>query len=349
MHIANIMLSRGLGGIEQCAVDYAEALSRQNIHVTNIISKGAKIRTAFTAFPSTTIEIRQYGAWDGYAKRFLFYLLSRVKPDAIIAHGNRALHLAKKCRSLAPLVGITHNESVAALVHADAVLALTHHLKHLLIRHHVIPQRIYRFANMVRVPGAFPSRPPYHHPPVIGTMGRMVKKKGFDTFLASLAVLKQKQIPFQAIIAGDGEEKAHLMHYAATLGLHNEVTFPGWVKDKGAFFQGIDLFCLPSHHEPFGIILLEAFAHGVPVVVTDAEGPAEIITPATHALMVPRHGPAAMAEAMATLLANPTLAHTLATQAFALVQSGYDLKNQGKQLHLLLADICKQWQGTKLG
>jgi len=43
------------------------------------------------------------------------------------------------------------------------------------------------------------------------------------------------------------------------------------VHDKRTFFAGVDVFCLPSHHEPFGIVLIEAMAHAMPVVSTTAK------------------------------------------------------------------------------
>ena len=75
--------------------------------------------------------------------------------------------------------------------------------------------------------------------------------------------------------------------------------FLGWVEDKRAFFETLDLFCVPSREEPFGIVVLEGMAHGRAVVATAAAGPREIIRDGIDGLLVPPASPPALAAALA--------------------------------------------------
>src|SRR5262249_385111 len=71
------------------------------------------------------------------------------------------------------------------------------------------------------------------------------------------------------------------------------VEFLGFVQPT-EFFEKIDILIVPSWEEPFGIVLLEAMASGVPVIATDCGGPKEIL-PAT---LVPPDDPTALANAI---------------------------------------------------
>src|SRR5262249_15023020 len=151
---------------------------------------------------------------------------------------------------------------------------------------------------------------------IIGTRGRFVAKKGFDVFITALARLRQSGVGFHAILAGDGPERGALERLAAELGLSDVLRFPGWVTDKAAFFSGIDVFCLPSLHEPFGIVLIEAMAHARPIVAADSEGPMEILRDGDDAIIVPRGDPDRLAKALATLSADSDRAARLAAHAY---------------------------------
>jgi glycosyltransferase involved in cell wall biosynthesis len=197
---------------------------------------------------------------------------------------------------------------------------------------------LYHIPNMVRVPPV-PSQRRAHAPPVIGAMGRMVAKKGFDVFIAALARLAAQGTAFCAVLAGDGEDAPALRRLAAEAGLAPRISFPGWIDDKQAFFDGIDVFCLPSHHEPFGIVLLEAMAQALPVVTTASEGPSEIVRDGVDALMVPTADPDALAGALGRLLADPHHAAGLAANAYRLVRDTYDLPRVAVRLDQALRRI----------
>lgn len=81
--------------------------------------------------------------------------------------------------------------------------------------------------------------------------------------------------------------------------------------DKHALLAACDLLTLPSHSESFGIVLLEAWAHGKPVVAARAGGIPSLVRDGVDGLLVPYGDPAALADALTDLLTNPARRHTM--------------------------------------
>jgi len=344
MHIINLMLDIRAGGIEQAFVDYCEGLKSRGHRITAVTHPRAVVNAQLKALGVSTITMRNLGEWDVFAARRLRRRLQILKPDVTISHTHRSYALAQRATAgLFPLVGTAHNyhSRTRRAVSADAVFATTHDLMDVMIRHGVPENRIFHIPNMVRC-HELPSRDGRHIPPVIGSLGRFVKKKGFDVFIDALALLKKRGYSFSAVLGGIGGEARHLKKRARRAGLRDVLDFPGWVKDKRAFYTGLDLFCLPSLHEPFGIVLLEAFVHGVPVIATDSEGPHDIITPNFDALIVPIGNAEAMADALAKLLDNVPLADNLAANAFAKAKMAYSIETVCARIEKALEAVLQQ-------
>lgn len=311
MRILNIMLARGRGGIEQAALDYTHALRAAGHDVTMLV---APCSWARRQLPKNIARrrLQNFGAWDVFAAWRLSRLIKKTHAEMIITHGNRALCLAlRAAQKTIPVVGLAHNYSTKHLIKADGAFAITQHLVDHLARQGMAREKIFHMPNMITVPNATPpARNEFRTPPVIGAMGRFVKKKGFDIWLRALAMLRDQGVEFRAVLGGSGEEDYHLRSLTRELKLESHVTFTGWVEDKSAFFDSIDIFCLPSLHEPFGIVLLEAFLAGVPIITGDSEGPREICTANVDARLYDRTDAAALAETLADALSTP--ARTLA-------------------------------------
>lgn len=328
MHIVNIMFSRSGGGIEQAFVDYCIGLSERGHTVTAVVYPGAVAeRLLMESRASVGIEpIRNFSEWDLFAAARLKRCLLKLQPDCVIAHANRAYSLAKKAiKGRIPLIAVAQNYSTRRFSDADAVFTTTHDLMSHLSQQGIGEARIFHIPNMIRCT-ELPHREKRHDPPVIGAMGRFVAKKGFESYIAALEILKNRGHEFRAVLGGDGEEEQKLKARAHEAGLFETLSFPGWVEDKKSFYTHIDIFCLPSLHEPFGIVLLEAFTHGATVVTTDSEGPRDIITPNYDALMIEKSSPDAMANALEKLLKDPALADKLAANAFAKAKTSYTIE-----------------------
>jgi glycosyltransferase involved in cell wall biosynthesis len=332
------------GGIEQAFVDYCEGLQARGHQVTAVTHPAAVVNPQLRLLGITPVSMRNLGEFDPIAILRLRRILRKAAPNIIIAHTTRSCTLAHFASGKRwPLVAVAHNyqRRIRRMVAADAVFTTTHDLIDFVASQGMAKDRISHIPNMVRC-HELPHRAPRRTPPVIGSMGRFVAKKGFDVFIDALKLLKERHYDFRAVLGGTGEEEKRLKARAAAAGLGDTLTFPGWVEDKKAFYTSIDMFCLPSLHEPFGIVLLEAFIHGVPVVATDSEGPRDIITANFDALIAPIGDAAKLAEALARLLDDVKLADELAANAFAKAKTTYSIEGVSARIEQALEVVIRK-------
>jgi hypothetical protein len=113
---------------------------------------------------------------------------------------------------------------------------------------------------------------------VIGNVGRLHRDKDQATLLRAFAKARPLLGPNTLlVIAGKGPLEKQLRDQAQKLGIDDDVRFVGQVPDARRLFAAFDLFVLSSDHEPFGMVLLEAMAAGVPVMATNCGGAPEVI------------------------------------------------------------------------
>ena len=106
-----------------------------------------------------------------------------------------------------------------------------------------------------------------------------------------LKTLAKSDIPFHCTIAGDGKDRGLLENMVDKLGLRNKVSFTGFVSEPEKLWQDCDVFCFPIRwQEPFGLVSLEAMAHGIPVVAFDLGGAREYLTDTVNGFAVPEKG-----------------------------------------------------------
>ena len=119
------------------------------------------------------------------------------------------------------------------------------------------------------------------HPldPLILFFGRMAYQKRPDLLLEAIPHVVENFYNARFIYAGSGDLTNHIHGRAHYLGIHDKIRVLGYVSEseKLDLFKAADIVCIPSRNEPFGIITLEAWASGKPVVACDVGGPSEII------------------------------------------------------------------------
>lgn len=112
-------------------------------------------------------------------------------------------------------------------------------------------------------------------------VARLIERKGQDHLLQAIARLrKESSTAVKLVLVGTGDAEQALRSLASALGIHDAVSFRGYVPRESmpAVYQESDIFVLPSEHEGMSIALLEAMASGLPVVVTDTGGTAELVS-----------------------------------------------------------------------
>jgi glycogen(starch) synthase len=145
-------------------------------------------------------------------------------------------------------------------------------------------------------------------------LGRVVRKKGFDLLVDAFATLAPEQPDVGLVIAGDGPEREPLRRPVVELGLGQRVHLLGRLEryEVAAVMRGAEVFVMPSRIEPFGIVALEAWRAGVPVIVTPHGGPPEFVEDGVSGLIADPFNSSELASAMRTLLGDERLCRKLA-------------------------------------
>ena len=113
---------------------------------------------------------------------------------------------------------------------------------------------------------------------VIGNVGRLHPDKDQATLIQGFAkALAHLPADSQLVIMGKGRLEQDLKELAKELGVAEQVKFLGQVPDARRYFRAFDVFALSSDHEPFGMVLLEAMAAGVPLLATACGGAKEVV------------------------------------------------------------------------
>ena len=154
------------------------------------------------------------------------------------------------------------------------------------------------------------------HGPVVLSVARMYPRKRLEDLLRAGRVLKDSIPDAQIRIVGRGPEWDSLVRAHADLGLGDSVRLLGDVSRErlGEEYVNADVFCLPSVQEGFGIVFLEAMAAGLPVVACRAAAVPEVVRDGVTGVLTPPRDPAALAEALETLLRDPARARQLGAE-----------------------------------
>ena len=330
------MLSRDLGGIQQVFLDYDCALKNFGYEVFNVTSLGAKINQKLQEL-SRIFYLPNLGTFDFISILYLQYIIYKIKPDVVIAHGNRAIKISHAFGFRSQdfkLVCVAHNYNTKHFAKCDYVIALTQHMYKRLISLGFDEAKITVIPNSVRISiNQYPNVLTTAKPSVIGVLARFVKKKGVDVLIRAACILKNQGENFRLVIGGDGEESSALKTLVNKLDMRDCISFVGWVQDKEEFFSSIDIFCIPSLHEPFGVITLEAMLRGVPIVATKNEGALEIIEDGIDGLLCEINNEESLAFTINRMLKDEKLRALLAKNAYKKVKCMYSIEVAGMKLH----------------
>jgi glycosyltransferase involved in cell wall biosynthesis len=141
-------------------------------------------------------------------------------------------------------------------------------------------------------------------------VGRLVKEKGvFELLDAYAALPRQIREEVSLVLVGDGEVRAELEERAARM-VPGRVYFPGFVhREQLAAYYGLaETFIFPTHTDTWGLVVNEAMACGLPLLVSSAAGcAADLLAEGENGLLVRPHDPVRLSAAMQRLACSPGL------------------------------------------
>ncbi|MFG2561922.1 glycosyltransferase [Streptomyces sp. NPDC048496] len=154
--------------------------------------------------------------------------------------------------------------------------------------------------------------------PLIAAAGQLVPRKGFDTLINAFAQVAPHHPQWRLRIFGRGPEHARLQDLVHAHGLSDAIRLMGALPDLTAEWDKAAFAVSAARRESFGLTMVEAMHHGLPVLAADAPfGPGEIVVPGRNGILVPVGDEEAMAQAMRYLIEQPAEREKLSQGAYA--------------------------------
>ncbi len=312
------------GGAERVWALLASHFVRSGDHVIFAVDFEAQDNAAFLA-PEVHLKVLGGGGHGAHISR-LAKLLEKERPDcafSAVAGSNLKLVLA---RALAggklPVVLSYHgfheyrtglmslltylSQPVISRMTAATVCVSDGLCAHMKRVWRSAPSRTVRIHNPVFLPDALPGTGAGElaaRPSLVLAVGRLVADKNFGLLIRAMA--RPELQGARLVILGEGEQRGELEALVKHLGLQSRIDLPGHVNNPWPWYEKARCLGLSSTTESFGNVVVEALAHGLPVVATACAGPVEILNSPALGQIVPLADAKALARGLAQALAEP--------------------------------------------
>ena len=161
----------------------------------------------------------------------------------------------------------------------------------------------------------------------VGIIGRLVPKKGIETFLETAAILARDHDDIVFPIVGDGVLRQALEARAEELNIKNRIFFLGYRQDALRILKSFSVFLFTSNFEPFGLVLAEAMAAQIPVVAFAGKGAVrEIIEDGINGFVINTKDPKLLADRVRKVLFNSKLRNQLTRNARKKVEENFSIE-----------------------
>lgn len=169
-------------------------------------------------------------------------------------------------------------------------------------------------------------------------IGSFVNKKNQKFALDILSELKMLGIDFEMVFLGDGPTLNDNIEYSKKLRISNHVKFLGNVRNVRAFLKSSNIFLHTATYEPFGLVILEAMAAGLPVVTLNGNGNKDFITHNTNGFIFDKQNPLIFAKQIINVF-NTSKLYTKISKNGIETAKKYDIKNYVSKLIELYTSI----------
>jgi glycosyltransferase involved in cell wall biosynthesis len=142
------------------------------------------------------------------------------------------------------------------------------------------------------------------HPAIVTVCG-MHHRKGLIDLLHAFKIVVAAHPDAHLYLVGEGPSRQEYQALAVELGLGERTTFTGFREDPRSYLAGADIFVLASHADPGPLVIAEARNAGCAIVATNVDGIPEMLDFGAAGILVPPKDPAALAQALSGLIADP--------------------------------------------
>lgn len=175
---------------------------------------------------------------------------------------------------------------------------------------------------------------------IVGTVGRLeneVKK-----FTDILEAIKQLDLPhLKLLIVGGGKDEQLLKNKTKELGIEGQVIFTGYQFDTPPLYKLMNIFCIASQREGFGLVAAEAMLHHLPVIATKVGGLQNVVVHDETGILIHPNQPKDIALAINKLYNDPQLLDSFADKGFKRAMDNYTEERYVKEVFNLYSELLK--------
>lgn len=338
MSILHLLGSSANGGAETYFVDLTTALHRAGVSTTCALRRHAGRELALAQEGVVTRRLPFGGPFDLFTRLSAAAFARRTRATAVVAWMNRAARHTPSgpWKRIGRLGGYYKLKNYAGF---DMLIANTRDIAAWIVSQDWPAAKVRYIPNFARAgDGPAQDRAALDTPaaaPLLLALGRLHKVKAHDIAIEALAAVPGAYL----WIAGSGPLEAELKALAQKRGVAERVRFLGWREDAGALYAAADICVFPSRFEPLGNVVIQAWAHGLPVIAAASAGPAALIAQGEDGLVVPVDDAPALADAVKRLLADAALRQSMAEAGKRRVAQEFSEASVVAQWRALFADM----------
>ena len=337
MRLLHIIAGGEHGGAERFFVDLATALSARGYHQHAVSRPYSERSQSLVEAGCGVTAARMGGPLDVLSGWKTAQAARKFGPDIVLAWMNRAAALVPRgpWRTVGRLGGYYNLKYYAK---CDHLICNTPDLVQHCIRNgwpedrvDYIPNFSPEVADIEPVQRATVATP--EGAPVLLVLARLEENKAIDVAIAALAELPGVYL----WIAGEGSCEQELKSKALSLGVSDRVKFLGWRQDREALLAAADICLVPSRHEPFGNVVVNAWSAGTPLVAAASQGPSYLITDNVNGLLVPIDDSSALSVAVRRVLTDKDLTKIM-------VSGGREAVKHRFSEHVVVSAYCQLFE-----
>jgi glycosyltransferase involved in cell wall biosynthesis len=369
LHVAHVVLSLDVGGLERVVLDLISAGVElgQRTSVACVSSRGALAGEAEARGATVVCAEKSPGLHLGAISR-LKAMLEELHPDVVHSHQIGALFYAGPAARKARVPLVVHSEhgkhyanrlrtrilGRRASRHASRFFCVSNDIADEVRKYRIVdPAKIAVVQNGIDL-SRFGARREMDlrrslgipdDVPLVGTIGRLNEIKRQDVLLRAFAALRQSVPTAHLLLVGDGPMRAQLEQLAGELAIRGVTHFAGYQPQPERYLPLMDIFALTSRSEGMPLVVLEAWAAGVPVVTSAVGGLPEMLDAGKAGLLFPSGDHAALGRLLGDVLSDERKSSILAAEGQSRVRARFSREHMAGEYQRHYLDLLAQRDG----
>jgi glycosyltransferase involved in cell wall biosynthesis len=277
----------------------------------------------------------------------LVFILRKFAPDVVLCHSNRLMKWSRFLRfvSSAKFVAINHGITFKHSLNCDFAISINQEIADKVTASGLAKARSFVLPNVVKVDQDYFEKK-LQNPPTLGIYGRLEPRKGFDILIKAAEILVKKGIDFRLKIGGFEVPGCYgwqtIKDLIAASKINEKCYFVGTVFDKKRFFADVDIFCVPSREEPFGLVILEGFLFSTLVISSNSDGGKFLIKNNQSGLLFENENAEDLAAKISEILLDQKRYNQLTDSAYKRLEKEFSFNFLAVEFEKILQKISSQ-------